>query len=138
MIFSLFVLQGLSRDSSKFTKSRLTLEQFNNTVRTSPSLENGNGIDVEQSVASGDVTTASKTRSVPAEESDGAIGDHQGNGNGIDVSQSVAASGTSGTPQLVTSSFCDPAPNSASVSGSAWGKRSFLDAVMAQPPQKSV
>ncbi len=86
---------------------------------------------------SGCTKSESTKAHVFSEQLDNTVRTSPENGNGMDVSQSVA-SDTSGSPQLVgASSFCDPAPNMANGGGSAWAKRSFLDAVMAQPPQKA-
>ncbi len=94
-------------------------------------------MDSKQSVASGGGDCHDVTSQGP---NGAAVIVPRGNGIGMDVTQSssLASGSTNGSPQLVASSTCDPAPNTASEGrGSAWGKRSFLDAVMAQPPQKS-
>ncbi len=105
----------------------------------------GGSIKKESSVVFGkDTSTATKLREASGEEpDDGAVRDKQGNRMNIlqPVAVAAAASGTTSEVAAAAasspSSFCDQTPNSVPMGVSAWGKRSFLDAVMAQPPQKS-
>ncbi len=104
----------------------------------------GGSIKKESSVVFGkDTSTATKLREASGEEpDDGAVRDKQGNRMNIlqPVAVAAAASGTASEVAAAASSpssFCDQTPNSVPMGVSAWGKQSFLDAVMAQPPQKS-